>query len=240
MVGAPSDPRTVLVKIIEAQNEDTRDQIIRATNSQTSLGPSSLRATDKVQRQIEEHLRTEGLYYERRRHLYSNEGIPLTKLVSIDQMGQALLSTLAQTPHIARGRLSDVFSDDIYGLLFNPGYAIFMYSSAIRILRECEGFLRSKRETSGQVDDFCFHLAMLTAIALTRKVSPSDKELAAIERGAPPEVHEEMLRIVREEFAQGAQRRNEVLMDRVAKDSDVTSRLLDRGRQYLRSSSRAS
>ena len=237
--GAPTDQRTVLVKIIEAQNVETRDRIIRATNSQTSLGPSSLRATDKVQRQVEEHLKTEGLYYERRRHLYGNQGIPLSKLVSIDQMGQALLATLAQSPHVARGRLSDVFSDEIYGLLFNPGYAIQMYSSAIRIVRECEGFLRSSRETSGQIDDFCFHLSMLTAIALTRKAAPSDKDLAAVTRAASPEIHAEMLQIVREEFAQGAQRRKEVLMDRVAKDPEVTARLLDRGRQYLRSSSRS-
>ena len=50
------DKRSVLVKVIEAGNEATRDRIIKATNSQTTLGTSTLRATDNVQRKIEQSL----------------------------------------------------------------------------------------------------------------------------------------------------------------------------------------
>jgi hypothetical protein len=227
------DNRGLLVKVIQAKDSATRDRIIRATNSQTSLGPSALRATDKVQRQIEEFLHTKGLYYERRRHLYNNQGIPLNKLVSIDQMGQALLSSLVQLPHIARGSLARVFEDDTYGLLFAETHPIGVYAQAIKLQRHCENFLRSDQSTRGNVDDFAFHMSMLGAIFVTRKNKPTSADLASI-HVLPTEAQlREMLKILREEFAAVAQLRREVLFDKVAKDGTVTNRVLERARQYL-------
>jgi hypothetical protein len=40
------------------------------------------------------------------------------ELVSIDQMGQALLTSLVQMHHVARGQVSRVFEDEVYDLLF--------------------------------------------------------------------------------------------------------------------------
>ena len=52
----------------------TRDQVIRATNRQTAVSDASLRATDDVQRQIENYFLTKGWYYDRRKNFYKNEG----------------------------------------------------------------------------------------------------------------------------------------------------------------------
>ncbi|MFT4468829.1 AIPR family protein [Arthrobacter sulfonylureivorans] len=233
-----TETRSVLVKIIQAEDDRIRDRIIRATNSQTSLSPSSLRATDKVQRQIEEYLLEQGLYYERRKHLYSNKGIRLDDLVSIDQMGQALLASLVQAPHVARGQVSRVFEDEVYDLLFAPTHPIAAYLSAIRLQRECEDFLRADESTRGQVEDFCFHLTMLATIAATRKNRPSAVDIAQITEFPSSVELQDLLQLVRKEFADGARRRREVLFDRVAKDADVTSQLLLRGKTYLSTSSR--
>lgn len=43
---------------------------------------SSLRATDKIQEDIEDILRKEDLYYERRVNYYSNQGIPISQIYS--------------------------------------------------------------------------------------------------------------------------------------------------------------
>jgi hypothetical protein len=233
-----SENRSVLVKIIQAEDDTVRDRIIRATNSQTNLSLSSLRATDKVQRQIEEYLLKNGLYYERRKNLYSNRGIRVDDLVSIDQMGQALLAGLVQMPHVARGQVSKVFEDDIYDLLFASTHPIGAYLSAIRMQRECEGFLRAEATTRGQVEDFCFHLSMLATVAATRKNRPTAAEIAQISDIPSEGVLQDLLQMVREEFAEGARRRREVLFDRVAKDGNVTEQLLLRARNYLLSSSR--
>src|SRR4051794_26979345 len=81
VTGPEADERSVLVKVIEAEESSRRERIIRATNSQTPFGPSTLRATDKVQRQIEEYLSERGLFYERRRRYYFNQNKPVDRIV---------------------------------------------------------------------------------------------------------------------------------------------------------------
>lgn len=240
--GAQSDRenRSLLVKIIQAKDDSVRDRIIRATNSQTSLGLSSLRATDKVQRQIEEYLLEHGLYYERRKNLYANRGIRIENIVSIDQMGQALMASLVQLPHVARGEVSRVFEDDVYDLLFLSTHPIKSYLGAIHIQRQCEDFLRSDPNTRPFVEDFSYHLTMLATIAASRKNVPKATDIAAVNGATVDLLLPELLQIVREEFAEGARRRREVLFDRVAKDPAVTDQLVRRAKTYLMSTSRTS
>ena len=59
--------------------DESRDRIIKATNSQTVVPPSSLRATQRIHRDIEEYLQQKGLFYDRRKNHYKNEGKPGTK-----------------------------------------------------------------------------------------------------------------------------------------------------------------
>ena len=230
--------RSVLVKIIQAEDDAVKDRIIQATNSQTALGLSALRATDKVQRQIEEHLRTLGLYYERRKNFYANRSIPLNKLVSIDQMGQAVMATFVQVPHIARGEVTRIFATDIYDVVFSENNPMDMYSMAVQTLRGCEQYLRTLPGARGQVDDFVFHLAMLATVAVTRKVHPKPSDLARV-RGLPSdELLTSLFPMVQEEFVYVAKRRREVLLDRVAKDPLTSERLQDRAGRYLLGSSK--
>ncbi|WP_019145437.1 AIPR family protein [Aeromicrobium massiliense] len=228
--------RSVLVKVIQADDDRVRDSIIQATNSQTALGTSALRATDKVQRQIEEHLQKRGLFYERRKNYYHNRSIALTQLVSIDQMGQAVMSTLVQVPHLARGASSRIFDNEIYPLVFNEEHPIQLYSYAIELVRHCEAFL--KRSAPREHEDFVFHLAMLAAVAATRKDHPKSRDIARIEGLPEPSRLTELLQIVREEFAYVQQRTGAVLLDRVAKDPLTSKRLQDRAQRFLRTSPR--
>ncbi|ARK03643.1 hypothetical protein B8281_01735 [Cellulosimicrobium sp. TH-20] len=234
-----SDDRSVLIKVIQAQDSEVRDRIIRATNSQTSLGPSALRATDRVQREIEEHLSTLGLYYERRRRQHTNNGIPEAKIVTIDQMGCALLSALGQIPHIARGELSRIFETDVYDLLFSPEHPILAYSSCISLYRANVTFLVEDPSTRPHRQDFENHLTMLTAMALTRRERPSAADLAAIPPEGPPiGLQEELLTLIRDEYARHTRVTGELLFDQIAKDSRVTNKLVERGRAFVRQAPR--
>ena len=56
------DRRSVMVKIVSSEDEETRDKIIKSTNSQNPIQPATLRATDKVQRDIEDALKSAGLF----------------------------------------------------------------------------------------------------------------------------------------------------------------------------------
>lgn len=238
-VALEHDDRSLLVKVIEAMDGATRDQIIRATNSQTALGSSALRATDKVQRQIEEILVQDGLFYERRKNQYLNKGHRTSDLVSINEMGQAILSQLAQTPHIARSEVSRIFEDDVYELLFSAAHPINLYPASIRISRHCRNFLREDPKTLPFIEDFGFHLMMLVAISATRKKQPKAIDIANCTELPSAVEMRKLLSIIRDEFGKSASRQNAVLFDQVAKDSSVTDGILARGRGLLNSTSRS-
>jgi len=228
------DPtRSVLVKVIAADKEATKDRIIKATNSQTTLGTSAIRATDKVQRQIEEYLQTVGLFYERRKNFYRNLQVPLSQLVSIDQLGQAVTSTLVQAPHVSRGTPSRVFDDDIYRLVFTGSHPLAMYSQAVTIQRACEQFLRGDPSTKGEVENFSFHLATLATIAMTRKKQPNAHNVASLDSVPTNDLLRELLPIVRHAFSEVVNSKNYVLFDEVAKDPMSTARVIDGAQRYL-------
>jgi hypothetical protein len=70
-----SDDRHVLVRIVVPASDESRDRIIRATNDQTPVPSWALRATDHLQRHIEEYFRASDLYYDRRKNFYKNQGV---------------------------------------------------------------------------------------------------------------------------------------------------------------------
>ncbi|MFC6014834.1 AIPR family protein [Plantactinospora solaniradicis] len=232
-----SDRRSILVKIIEANDNAARERIIRATNSQTAFGPSTLRATDRVQRLIEEYLDTQGLYYERRRRYYFNLGKPVERIVSIDQMGQAVLSVLAQMPHIARSSPSKIFDQGIYELVFRPDHELATYYACIKILRAAGDFLVVDGGV-GVVEDFQYHLAMLLGIALTGHEQPGTKDVARLaDEDFTTSTARELLKLIQEEYAKANRSKKILMLDGLAKDALMTERILQRGHDYLRGTS---
>jgi hypothetical protein len=236
--GAKRDPRSVLVKVIEARDPQVRENIIRATNSQTSFGPSALRATDKVQRQIEEYLAGRALWYERRRRQYYNMNKPLDRIISIDTMGQAVLSVVAQKPHIARGTSSKVFEETVYDLVFHPEHPVQMYAACIELLRQCDAWLRHARDGQN-IEDFRFQMAMLAGSALSRKNQPNGKDIAALlDLTLPGPLASDLLDDIEKEYEREARRSSALLLDQLAKSESVTVGLLDRARTRLLTSRR--
>ncbi|WP_199783730.1 AIPR family protein, partial [Cronobacter dublinensis] len=58
------ESRNVLVRVICESNAESRDKIIRATNSQTSIPPASLRSADVIHRDIEDFFKANGYFYD--------------------------------------------------------------------------------------------------------------------------------------------------------------------------------
>jgi AIPR protein len=117
--------RSVLFKVIRVNDDDTRDRIIRATNSQNSVSMAMLRATDPFQRVIEEYLLPRDLYYERRKNYYSNRGRPSAKLISLPFMTQAVLTMFAFRPDDARARPSNPLKrEEEYRSLFSSDISL--------------------------------------------------------------------------------------------------------------------
>lgn len=129
-----AETRSVLVRVIVPKTEESRDQIILATNSQTSIPKSSLRATDLVHRNIEQYYKSRGLFYDRRKNYYKNLEKPIEKIVSIPFLGQCLMATLLAQPDYARARPSTLLErDTTYRKIFNSKTNLQCYYNIVVI-----------------------------------------------------------------------------------------------------------
>ena len=140
-----SDSRHVLVRIIVPTNETSRDDIILATNNQTSIPKSSLRVSDSIHWQIEMFIKQKGLFYDRRKNHYKNLGKKNSEIVSVSYLAQSLIAVLLQKPNYSRARPSTLLTNDEYYDFLYKGdidlivyYKIIIWSNRIKnYLRQC-------------------------------------------------------------------------------------------------------
>lgn len=78
-----SEKRSILLRIIVPDNEESRDQIIFATNNQTNIPKATLRVTDPIHLQIEMYFKSRGLFYDRRKNYYKNQGRKPAEIVGV-------------------------------------------------------------------------------------------------------------------------------------------------------------
>lgn len=176
------ETRSVMVRVIVATDAASRDRIIKATNSQTSIPPASLRATDKIHRDIEEYLSPFGLYYDRRKNSQKNLGRPVEQILSIPLLAQSVMAIALQRPDDARARPSTLLKkDDDYKHIFSPAHPIELYFVAAKIIKFVQANLRL-REDLIQKDraNLLFYVAMHVAATLAKKAQPTIKDLANI------------------------------------------------------------
>lgn len=178
-----AESRNVLVRVIVPNAAESRDRIIRATNSQTAIPPASLRATDRIHRDIEQYLKPFGLYYDRRKNFYKNEGKPINRIISIPQMAQAIMAILLQRPDTARARPSSLIRrDEEYQRLFNTAHPIEIYRACSQILKQVETYLAGRTDAPSATDknNMKFYLAMAACQEALTKSNPSTTEIASL------------------------------------------------------------
>ena len=176
------DRRNVLVRVIVPKSDSSYQRIVRATNRQTTVPQASLRATDTIHRDIEDYLRTNGLYYERRKNFYKNEGRPRSSIVSIPYLAQAVMAIHLARPNDARARPSSLIkNDEDYETVFSDQIPIELYEKCIRILRKVEGHLQSKDLPTAKPNNIRFHIAYFAARKALGEASPRASLIADID-----------------------------------------------------------
>lgn len=153
--------KIVLVKIIVPPNEQIRDGIVRATNSQTNIPKPYLRGMDLVHRNIEDHLRASNLFYERRKNQYKNAGKSRSVIITLIEMAQSLMAAFLFRGSDARGRPNSLLkSDDDYQKLFSEKYDLDAFKNVIEAKRSIMSALIAKyhNKTSAYRNDIVFHI----------------------------------------------------------------------------------
>ena len=177
------EKRQVLVRVVEANNPESRDKIIKATNSQTAIPLASLRATDKVHRDIEEYLRPFGFFYDRRKNSHKNDGRSADQIISIPLMAQAVMAIALQRPDDARARPSSLLKrDEDYSKLFNQNYPIRLYLVASKLVKTIHAHLRMREDFAPKErTNLLFYVAMHVAACLVGSAKPSIEQLADVD-----------------------------------------------------------
>lgn len=154
------DKRTILVRVIKPESEQSRDNIIFSTNNQTSIPKSSLRVTDAIHLQIEMYFKNHGLYYDRRKNYYKNQKKKAADIISVSFLAQCLISIVLRKPDFARARPSTLLTDEVtYKLLYEDNQNLEAYYKAARIGRKVQNVLKSDRSMQNtEVNDVLFYV----------------------------------------------------------------------------------
>lgn len=213
------EKRSLLIRVIVPGSEETRDNIICATNSQTPVNSASLRVTGVIHRKIETYCKGRGLYYDRRKNQYKNEGHPASEVVSVLFLGQCMVSILLQLPDYARARPSQILSDDAkYTKLYDDNVPLVVFYNCAKVGKLINAFLAQKEElTPAQRRNILFHVIFATVAFLSKTTTPTVFDVEKIDMGSvTAELMEKVFAAVLDIFrAKGGS-------DKVAKGTEFT------------------
>lgn len=167
-----NDDRSILVRIVQVEDSEIQEKVIKATNSQTSLKPLALKATDKLQRDIEEYLLHHGIFYERRKNFYKNRGKPARSIIDVSRLGQAVMSLRLQVPDQARGRVGSYLKlGKNYDKVFLKNVDFNEYVVAAKLAQSVDEFLVRNRLNYDAIyrNNLRFHTIMVCGWKLAGK-----------------------------------------------------------------------
>lgn len=176
--------RSILIRIIVTSDPETRDRIIKATNFQTAIPPASLRATDRIHRDIEDYFLSHNWFYERRKNYYKNLGKQVDKIISIPYLAQAVMAVVLCEPHNARSKPSSLIKRDVdYKRVFDNSFKLSMYLFCAKIIKTIDMFIRSYANDYSVHDksNLKYHLAMLLMFKILKKTKYGSKEIESLE-----------------------------------------------------------
>lgn len=179
-----SEARHIMLRVLKPQTAESRDRIIKATNSQTPIPAASLRATDKIHRDIEEYLYSKGYFYDRRKNYYKNIGKPIKKIVSIPFVAQSVMACALSDPANARARPSSLIkNNETYVKVFSPSYPLDIFWKCPIIVRAVEAELRRSptEEHRTHSNNLRFYVAMLCTLRACGVPRPTVEQVAAID-----------------------------------------------------------
>lgn len=148
---------SIPIRIIATTDEETKNEIIKATNSQTGLKPEQLDALNNFHKMLEEFYNSKNdlvnkgsdnnikLYYERRLNQYRNSAIPQTKIINISKQIKSVTSMFLDNPHGVSGHYGTVIKK-VKGDIFQDGNKPEIYYISSLLLYHVEAFFRKNKD----------------------------------------------------------------------------------------------
>lgn len=168
------DGLQIPIKLIETDDDETVNQIIKATNRQTQVSDEQLIALNEFHRKLEEFYSTfekgQRLYYERRSKQYSyRKEIEKVRIVSIGTQIKSVASMFYDEPHLASryyGRLLNKLKD-----IFSDKHKLIPYYTCAYTLYRLEYMFRNKMVKT-QYRKFRYHILMMLKYSIAGGAIP--------------------------------------------------------------------
>ena len=173
-----SEKRSILLRIIVPDNEESRDQIIFATNNQTNIPKATLRVTDPIHLQIEMYFKSRGLFYDRRKNYYKNQGHKPAEIVGVSFLAQCLITIFLKKPDSARARPSTLLNDEkTYNELYEKNNNLEVFYRVALLGKKIQKNVRSGSDySSAEKSDILYYVlyAVIADVLGKRNITPAD------------------------------------------------------------------
>ncbi len=132
---------TLMVKIVETDNQEIIDDVVRATNRQNKVEEYQFLATLKTVKAAERYFAARGgdeqhrLFFERRPNQFSGENIPSIRVFNLKEVARCTGAMFFDRPDLA-SRYPNVLVEDLHNIVFNPeNKEEIFYASAYALYR---------------------------------------------------------------------------------------------------------
>ncbi len=181
------EDRSLLIKIIVSENDETRDQIIKATNNQSPVETGSLYATDKIQKDIDQFLLEHKWYYDRKKNYYQNLGHPYERIISMSYLAASIRALVLKDPFHAQTQKHRWWTKpDNYKTIFDKSNKLEFYVSCINLTKAVEAFLE-KSESIRKPSKLKFFFAYFYVV---QKQGTENYDLEEFSKTSLPEPYE--------------------------------------------------
>lgn len=168
------DELIIPVRIIATKDENLKNEITRATNSQTAIKKEQLEALSTFQKNLEEYYKTykseDSLVYERRTGQYRDSDIAKNRIVSIPTQIKTMAAMFLNEPSAVSGQYGTV-AKRVGDKIFKITDKLIMYYVSALALYKIDNLFRTNK-LDKRYRRCRYHAMMLFRIAVSEEDMP--------------------------------------------------------------------
>ena len=168
------DDLIIPIRIIATKNENLKNEITKATNSQTAVKKEQLEALSTFQKNLEEYYKTykgpDSLVYERRTGQYRDSDIPKNRIVTIPTQIKTVSAMFLNEPSAVSGQYGTV-AKRVGNKIFKTSDKLIMYYLSALALYRIENLFKTNK-IDKKYRRCRYHAMMLFRIAMSKDSLP--------------------------------------------------------------------
>lgn len=168
------DDLIIPIRIIATKNESLKNEITKATNSQTAIKKEQLEALSTFQKNLEEYYKTytnqDSLIYERRTGQYRDIDIPRNRIITIPTQIKTIAAMFLNEPSAVSGQYGTV-AKRVGNKIFKTSDKLIMYYISALSLYKIENLFKSNK-IDKKYRRSRYHAMMLFRIVMSKEELP--------------------------------------------------------------------